>query len=171
MNISPVSARAFAPKAAINFKGNDEENTKSPAPIEKEDEYYNPVSVKTERRLAVLSSAGTSAIVGAVVAGLTSALKEDTKLFSKVPMIAGAIATLGTLALTLPSKLYHTKVNATVKEKEMDVFTRDKELKKDLTKEVHNEVKDPEVSLDDKLNHNLKLQAGNRASTLGITQF
>ena len=53
----------------------------------------------------------------------------------------------------------------------MDVFTRDKELKKDLTKEVHDAVKDPEVSLDDKLNHNLKLQAGNRASTLGITQF
>ena len=171
MNISPVSAKTFAPKAAIKFKGNREENTKSTA-SDNQDEYYNPVSVKTERNLAILSSVGTSGVVGAVVAGIVSALKnEDTKLFSKVPILAGIAAAAGTLALTLPSSLYHTKVNATVKEKEMDVFTRDKELKKDLTKEVHDAVKDPEVSLDDKLNHNLKLQAGNRASTLGITQF
>lgn len=170
MNISPVSAKTFAPKAAINFKGNSEENTKSTA-SDNQDEYYNPVSVKTERNLAILSSVGTSGVVGAVVAGIVSALKEDTKLFSKVPILAGIAAAAGTLALTLPSSLYHTKVNATVKEKEMDVFTRDKELKKDLTTEVHDAVKDPKVSLDDKLNHNLKLQAGNRASTLGITQF
>ena len=67
--------------------------------------------------------------------------------------------------------LYHTKINATVKEKEMGIFTADKELKKDLTKEVHTEVKDPEVSLDQKLQHNMQLQLANKAAAVGFTTF
>ena len=50
----------------------------------------------------------------------------------------------------------------------MDVFSRDKELKSSLTEEVHKEVLDPNVSLDKKLDDNLKLQMSNRANGLFI---
>lgn len=162
MNVSGIKSYSFSNKLqnnkAINFKGAKEENN----------EYYNPVNVGTERKLAVLSSVGVSAVAGAISAGLTSVLRGEMP-YKKIPLITGAVAALATLALNLPSKLYHTKVNATVKQKEMDVFTADKELKKDLTREVHTEVKDPEVSLDKKLDDNLKLQLANRGSAVGFT--
>lgn len=170
MNISGIKGYSFSNKALTGFKGKNEESQKG--------EYYNPVNVKTERKLAVLSSAGISLAVGAIAAGLVSVVKGKEPnqkmfevLFSKVPVLSGLAATLVTLGLTLPSKLYHTKINATVKEKEMGVFTADKELKKDLTKEVHSEVKDPDVSLDQKLQHNMQLQLANKANAVGFTTF
>ncbi len=161
MNISGIKSYSFnnmQNNKATSFKGNKEENG----------EYYNPVDIGTERKLAVLSSVGTSVVAGVVGAGLTSVLRGE-KPYKKIPLLLGAASALVTLALNLPSKLYHTKVNATVKQKEMDVFTADKELKKDLTREVHTEVKNPEVSLDKKLDDNLKLQLANRAAAVGFT--
>lgn len=164
MNVSGVKGfSSVSPYfKAASFKGNKNEDAKNA-----NSEYYNPVNVSTERKLAVLSSVGISAVAGAVVAGVGSLLSGN-KLFSKLPLLLGAAGALITLALTLPSKLYNTKVNATVKEKEMDVFTADRELKKDLTREVHQEVKDPEVSLDKKLDDNLKLSLANKGAALGF---
>lgn len=169
MNISGVKGYSFSNNASNTLKGMQKSSFKG---NEKEanNEYYNPVDVKTERKLAVLSSAAISAVVGAIGAGLTSTFAHKD-LFTKIPLLAGAAAALVTLALTLPSKLYHTKVGATVKEKQMDIFTRDAELQKDLTKEVHNEVKDSEVSLDEKLQHNLQLQLANKAAMVGFKTF
>jgi hypothetical protein len=65
----------------------------------------------------------------------------------------GSIAALTTLILTLPSRLYNTKVNAFAKEKEMDVFSRQKEAQANIYKDINEEVKDEEVSLDQKINH------------------
>ncbi len=163
MNISGIKAYSFNNKAQ-NFRGNTENNN--------EQRYDNPVNVKTERNLAILSSVGTSAVAGAIGAGVTSVLKGSSPL-KKVPLIAGAVVGLASLALTLPSKLYHTKVNATVNKKEMDVYTVDKELKKDLAKEVHTEIQNENTSLDDKLRYNMQWQMGNKAqaSTVGLTSF
>lgn len=124
--------------------------------------YENPISRKKEKALATLSVIGGSAILGAVVAGLVSCLKIGTK---KSALIGVGTAVV-TAALALPSKLYNTAVNAFAREKEMDVYSRDKELKSALTEEVHKEVLDPEVSLDKKLDDNLKLQTANRAQAL-----
>lgn len=168
MNISAIKGFSVSNPAKAGLKSNFKGNENS-APAN--DAYYNPVNPKTEKKLAVLSSVGSSAVVGAVVAGLTSFLKEDTKLLSRVPLLAGAAAGLVALALTLPSALYRTNVNATVREKEMDIFTRDAELQKDLTQEVHQEVKDPEVSLDQKLAHNVQLQLANKAAMVGFKTF
>lgn len=159
MNISGIKGYSFSNKGLTKFKGN--ENTKASG------EYYNPVNVKTERKLAILSSVGISAVAGAIGAGLTSVIT-GSSLFKKIPMLAGAAVAAITFGLSLPSRLYHTKVNATVKEKEMGVFTADRELKKDLTQNVHQEVKDPDVSLDKKLDDNLKLQLANRAAMVGF---
>lgn len=163
MNVSSIKAYSFNNRAQ-NFKGNTENNN--------EQRYENPVDVKTERNLAILSSVGTSAVAGAIGAGITSVLKGSSPL-KKIPLLAGGATALVALALTLPSKLYHTKVRATVNKKEMDVFTVDKELKKDLAKEVHTEIQNEDVSLDDKLRHNMQWQMGNKASasTVGLTSF
>jgi len=157
MNISGIKAYSFNNRAQSTFKGNENN----------EQRYENPVNPKTERNLAILSSVGTSLVTGAIGTGITSVLKGSSPL-KKVPLLVGAAVGLVTLAFTLPSKLYHTKINATVNKKEMDVYTVDKELKKDLAKEVHTEIQNENVSLDDKLAYNLKWQMGNKAQSSAI---
>lgn len=130
-------------------------------------EYENPVSRETERNLAILKASGESVVAGAIIGGLsTFAVKNK-----KTAYIIGAVAALATLAVTLPPALYNRKVSAFVKQKEMDVFSRDRNLKSELTEEVDKEVQNPEVSLDKKLDDNLKLQMANRGAAVGIANI
>ncbi len=78
MNISSIKAYSFNSRAQ-NFKGNTENNN--------EQRYENPVNIKTERNLAVLSSVGTSLVTGAVGAGITSVLKGSSPL-KKFPFLS-----------------------------------------------------------------------------------
>ena len=73
-----------------------------------------------------------------------------------------------TMALTLPAKLYDTKLKAFTRQKEMDVFTRDRELKSNLLTEVDKEVKDEEVPLEQKINHYATMQMASNGSGLLI---
>jgi len=109
--------------------------------------YENPVNRKAERNLAVLGSIGGSALVGASAFGITSCLSSNRKLQGAVGLLAAGIA----LALTLPSKIYNTKIGAFVREKEMDVFSRQKEAQKNIYEDINNEIKDEDVSLDEKI--------------------
>lgn len=127
--------------------------------------YENPISRKTEKNLAILTNIGGCAVVGAVIGGLSTFIP---KVNNKIALLVGLAAGVVSAAFTLPSKIYNTKVSVFAKEKEMDVFSRDKALKTNLTEEVHKEVLDPEVSLDKKLDDNLKLQTANRGSSLFI---
>lgn len=133
----------------------------------KEQEYENPVSRSMERNLAILSSVGVAGIVGFIAGGLSTLPFENKKYAYG---IGAAVAAL-TLAFTLPAKIYHTKVNVYVKEKEMDVFSRDRNLKTNLTEDVDKEVMDESVSLDKKLDDNLKLQMANRGAAVGIANM
>lgn len=111
--------------------------------------YENPINRGTERNLAVLSSAGAAAVVGVIAGGLTSFATKGKKW----PLGVGIVAALGTLGLMLPSKLYSTKVNAYAREKEMDVFSRQKTAQSNIYEDINDEIKDDEVSLDQKINH------------------
>ena len=113
------------------------------------DGYENPINRKTERNLSVLSSLGASALVGGTAALLMSCVQKGWKL----PTAIGVAAGLVSLLLTLPSRLYNTKVNAFAKEKEMDVFSRQKSAQANIYKDINEEIKDEDVSLDDKINH------------------
>lgn len=161
MNVSKINSFNVMP-----FKGSKKDN-----------EFENPVSRSTERNLAILGSLGGSVVTGGVLGGLTTFLfpvKEGatrTLKNSKLPIGIGAAAALIVAAFTLPSKLYNTKVNAFVKQKEMDVFSRDRDLKSNLTEEVGKEVKDEDVSLDKKLDDNLKLQMANKGTALGVANI
>lgn len=111
--------------------------------------YENPINRKTERNLSILSSIGGSALVGGTGYLLTTCFKSGWK----IPSIVGGVAAAATLLLTLPSKLYNTKQTAFVKEKEMDVFSRQKDAQAKIYEGINEEVQDEDVSLDEKINH------------------
>lgn len=160
MNIAKINGQQ------VQFKRNDKN-------------YENPVSRRSEKNLAIWGSLCGSVVTGIFAGGLTSFISKTEPIegkFSigkfvrakKIPVIVGAAAAAVMLLVTLPAKIYNTKVNAFVKQKEMDVFSRDRNLKTNLTEEVDKEVQDPDVSLDKKLDDNLKLQMANRGAAIGI---
>lgn len=157
MNVAKVGLTTQNYSAPMSFSGEKKSKT----------EYENPVSRETEKNLAILSTAGLSAVLGGIAYGLTTIVSKG----KTIPAFVGVGAAIVTAAISLPSKLYNTKVNVYVKEKEMDVFSRDRELKTNLTEAVGEEVKNPEVSLDKKLDDNLKLQMANRGSAIGIANM
>ena len=127
--------------------------------------YENPINRGTEKGLAVWGSIGGSALVGATAAGIGSCfIKTGAKSRALKLGGIGVAAGLITMALTLPAKLYDTKVKAFAREKEMDVFSRDRELKSNIMEEVNEEIKDKSVSLDDKINHYTSVQMANKAN-------
>lgn len=111
--------------------------------------YENPINRKTERNLAILKSSGAGVLVGGVAAGLTSCFTKG----KKPPIVVGVCAALATLGLMLPSKLYNTKVNAYAREKEMDVFSRQKSAQSNIYEDINDEINDENVSLDKKIEH------------------
>ena len=112
-------------------------------------QYENPINRTTERNLAILSSAAISGFAGVVAGGAT-------KLFTKGykwPLGVGIVAALAALGITLPPKIYNTKVSAYTREKEMDVFSRQKAAQNNIYEGINDEIKNDEVALDDKINH------------------
>lgn len=158
MKVLSVGTVSHSQKNQPNIKFGNEEKKQNTSM------YENPISRKTERNLAILGALGGATVFGAIVGGLVSCIPAVKNL--KIPVLSGVGAAAVALALTLPSKLYHTAINAFTREKEMDIFSRDKALKANLTEEVHKEVLDPKVSLDKKLDDNLKLQTANRAAAM-----
>ncbi len=131
--------------------------------------YENPIDRKTEKGLAIWGSIGGSALLGATAAGIGSCFIEKGAKGRGWKLGAiGAAAGLITMALTLPAKLYNTKVNAFAREKEMDVFSRDRELKSNIMEEVDKEVKDEDVSLDQKISHYTSVQMANNGNGVMI---
>lgn len=119
----------------------------------KSQNYENPVNRGTERNLAILMSVGGSTLAGFVVGGLSSCFDKIRAMGKKGPALIGTLAGLLVLALTLPQKLYNTKVNAYVRQKEMDVFSRQKSAQSNIYEDINDEIKNEEVSLDQKINH------------------
>jgi len=131
--------------------------------------YENPINRKTESKLAVWGSVGGSIIAGATAAGIGSCfIKSDAPRRALKLGGIGAVVGLGLMALTLPAKLYDTKVKAFTREKEMDVFSRDRELKSNIMEEVNKEVKDEDVDLDQKINHYTSVQMANNGKGMLI---
>ncbi|MBO6088247.1 hypothetical protein J6P92_07900 [bacterium] len=131
--------------------------------------YENPINRKSEKNLAIWTNIGAGALVGATAAGVGSFfIKEGAKHRAWKLGGIGAAFALVYMALTLPSKIYNPNVNAFAREKEMDVFSRDRDLKSNIMEEVNKEVKDEDVSLDDKINHYTSVQMANNGNGLLI---
>lgn len=129
--------------------------------------YENPINRGTEKGLAVLGTVGASALVGTIAAGLTTCF-EAGRANKKLPWYIGAGAMALTLLLTLPSKLYNTKVTAFAKEKEMDVFSRDRDAKSNMLEQINEHVKYDEVPLAEKVNNYAKVQMANNGQGMMI---
>ena len=137
----------------------------------KNSEYENPINRKAEKRLAVWGSLGASAIIGTSAAGIGSCFLKSGTAKRALKLSGIGVAAAGVyLALTLPAKLYDTKVKAFTKEKEMDVFSRDRELKSNIMEQVNDEVKDENISLDEKINHYATVQMANNGKGLMIKE-
>ena len=131
--------------------------------------YENPINRGTEKGLAIWGSIGGSALVGATAAGIGSCfIKSGAKNRALKLSGIGVAAGLLTMTLTLPAKLYNTKVRAFTREKEMDVFSRDRELKSNIMEQIDKEVKDEDVSLDQKINHYTSVQMANNGNGMLI---
>ena len=144
-------------------------NTIQPKFTSQKTEYENPISRKTEKGLAIWGSIGGSALAGATAAGISTFFIKSGSAHRALKLGGiGTLVGLGVLALTLPAKLYDTHVKAFTREKEMDVFTRDRELKSNIMEEVNNEVKDEDVDLDTKINHYTTVQMANNGNRILI---
>ena len=128
--IQPVNA--LAPK--VFFKGRN-------------DDYGNPVNRKMERKLAILNSGGISAAAGA----LTTVIARSYTATWKNAGLFGIGAALITMMFICPRFLYKSGINSYTKEKEMDVFTKEKEVQKKLLTDVNEAIDSHSQELDDKL--------------------
>ena len=104
--IQPVNA--LAPK--VFFKG-------------RKNELDNPVNRKLEKRLAILNAGGISAVAGA----LTTAIARSYTASWKNAGMFGVGAALVTMMFICPRFMYKSGINSYKKEKELDVFTKEKE--------------------------------------------
>lgn len=151
MNISSVSAY----------------NCRKPNFLQNKNGYENPINRRTEKGLAIWGSVGVSTLIGGTAAGIGSCfIKSGVKNRGWKLGAIGIAAGLISMALTLPAKIYDTKVKAFAREKEMDVFSRDKELKSNIMEEVDKEVKNEDVSLDKKINDYTTVQMANNGNGL-----
>ena len=137
----------------VNFKSNS-----------RKQDYENPINRETERNLAILSSTGVSAFAGLVAGGITTFFTKGVKW----PLGVGVAAALATLGLTLPSKIYNTKVGAYTREREMDVFSRQKAAQNNIYEDINDEIKDESVSLDNKINHYATVKMADNGSGVMI---
>lgn len=131
-------------------------------------EYENPINRKTERKLAILGSIGGSVAVGVIGGGLATVFTNSRNY--KLPAVVGAaVAAIG-LALTLPSALYKAKVGSFAREKEMEVFSRERAASSNIFDGLNQQIKSDDVPLEQKINNYMKVQAGNKGTGTVIVQ-
>ena len=128
--IQPVNA--LAPK--VFFKG-------------RKNELDNPVNRKLEKRLAILNAGGISAVAGA----LTTAIARSYTASWKNAGMFGVGAALVTMMFICPRFMYKSGINSYKKEKELDVFTKEKEVQKKLLTNVNEAIDHGDSELNVKL--------------------
>ena len=109
--------------------------------------YENPINRKTEKGLTIWGSVGTGAVIGATAAGISTCfIKETAKYrYGKAGLIGLAVMA-ATMALTLPAKLYNTKVRAFTREKEMDVYIKGNKVEKELYNQMNEAAKNADAA-------------------------
>ncbi|MEI7474982.1 MAG: hypothetical protein WCK67_09415 [bacterium] len=152
---------------AVSFKGDKEqEKTK----------YENPVNRKWEMGLAAYGAIALSVVLGAGAAFVTHkglglpVFADKVKNKGLWTAVAGVATTVVTGLLSIPGAMYNANVTGFVKQKEMDVFSRDRSFQTNVMEKLDKQVKDPEADLDKSLTSYMKLQMGKNGSsqTLGL---
>ena len=128
--IQPVNA--LAPK--VSFKG-------------QYSDFKNPVNRCTEKRLAILNAGGISVAMGAVTTAVARSYTSSWKHAGWFGLGAAAV----TMMFVCPRFMYKSGINSYAKEKEMDVFTKEKEVQKKLLNDVDDAIEHHSGDLQNKL--------------------
>ena len=107
----------------------------------------NPVNRNTERRLAVMNAGGISAVTGAVTTAIARSYTSTWKHAALFGLGAAAV----TMMFVCPRFLYKSGITSFAKEKEMDVFSKEKEVQKKLLTDVNEAIDEHSEDLPDKL--------------------
>ena len=131
--IQPVNA--LAPK--VSFKGR---------------ELGNPVNRKMERRLAIMNAGGLSVVTGAVTTAVGRSFTSSWKRAGLIGLGAGIL----TMVFICPRFMYRAGIKSYAKEKEMEVFTKEKEVQRKLLTDVNDAIDEHHPDLHDKIENYAK---------------
>ncbi len=109
--------------------------------------YNNPINKRTEKRLAILNAGGVSVAMGAVTTAIARSYTSTWKHASWFGLGAAAV----TMMFVCPRFMYKSGINAYTKEKELDVFTKEKEVQKKLLNDVDDAIEHHSEDLHDKI--------------------
>ena len=130
--IQPVNA--LSPK--VSYRGRRSENE-------------NPINRRMERRLAILNAGGISVITGA----LTTAIARSYTASWKSAGLFGVGASVITMLFICPRFLYKSGVRAYARQREMDVFTKEKDVQAKLLSDVNDAIDNHKEDLNSKLDN------------------
>ena len=119
------------------------------------DDYKNPVNLKTEKRLALVNAGGISMAIGAAT---TIIARTYTSSWKHAGIFGVGAAAIGMLFLA-PRFLYKAGINSYTKQKEIDVFVREKDVQKKLLKDVNSAIESGSLNLSDKIENYSKTLA------------
>lgn len=109
--------------------------------------HENPVDKKMETRLAILNAGGISTAMGALTTIVARSYTANWKHAGMFGLSAAAV----TMLFVCPRFLYKSGINSYTKEKELDVFTKEKEVQKKLLSDVDNAIENNPEVLQEKL--------------------
>lgn len=118
-------------------------------------DYENPVNRRTEKQLALLNAGGISSVTGA----LTAVIARSYTSCWKHALGFGVGAAAVTMMFAAPRFLYKSGINSYAKEKEMDVFIREKEVQKKLLTDVDEAIEEHNSDLPDKIQNYSKTKS------------
>ena len=128
--IQPVSA--LAPK--VFFKGEHQE-------------IKNPVSLRVEKNIALINSAGISTLIGIL---MTAISRGYTNSWGRAALLGAGFSTLS-MTFIAPKLLYKAGINSYTKKHEIDVFVREKQVQKKLLNDVNDAIDNKKTNLSSKL--------------------
>ena len=107
----------------------------------------NPVNRRTEQNLALLNAGGVAAVTGAVTTAIARSYTSTWKHASGFGLGAAFV----TMMFVAPRFLYKSGITSFTKEKELDIFTKEKEVQHKLLNDVNRAIDEHEPDLHEKL--------------------
>lgn len=109
----------------------------------------NPINPRVERNLAITNATGVSLVAGGLTASIARTYTSNWRNAGLFGLAAGLI----TMMFVCPRFLYKSGINSYTKEKEIDVFTKEKEVQQKLLSDVEKAIDEKREDLPEKINN------------------
>lgn len=153
--ISRMAAQPLSPRTnrkAVGFSS------------QQQDEYSNPVSIRTEKMLSLIGPTALSLVVGTVAGFATKSL---TKAKTATAVTVGALATAVTALATIPGAVYAAKNRATMRNEQWNVYGAERKAATNIARGIHQEAKDPDM-LSQAIDHQLKFKTSENGNGMAF---